>query len=230
VRARVRAQDSCKLYETPGSICLSSCRTCISAPLHSIRYVPFSVHHNTLYSQSAVLPNRREEPRLQHNYYPRPHSTTHPRRWRCGSPNRHLLRQIQRPNLAHHRNDGHRRHWLPHQRNNPQPPRALHLLLPLRIRRVFRQLCHLGLGIRYAWPNAREKSSQLSIVNVVSMASFIYTPYLYPKEDGPKYVIAMSSNASFAAASILAAWALRVWLQVQNKRLSREGGNVFYAY
>jgi hypothetical protein len=53
---------------------------------------------------------------------------------------------------------------------------------------------------------------------------------LYPKSDGPKYVIAMSSNASFAAASIAAAWALRVWLQVQNRRLSREGGNVFYAY
>ncbi|EAT90622.2 hypothetical protein SNOG_02410 [Parastagonospora nodorum SN15] len=75
-----------------------------------------------------------------------------------------------------------------------------------------------------------KKAVSLSIVNVVSMASFIYTPYLYPKSDGPKYVIAMSSNASFAAASIAAAWALRIWLQVQNRKLSREGGNVFYAY
>jgi len=75
-----------------------------------------------------------------------------------------------------------------------------------------------------------KKAVSFSIVNVVSMASFIYTPYLYPKSDGPKYVIAMSSNASFAAASIAAAWALRIWLQVQNRRLSREGGNVFYAY
>ncbi|KAF3032233.1 hypothetical protein E8E11_001963 [Didymella keratinophila] len=70
----------------------------------------------------------------------------------------------------------------------------------------------------------------LSIVNVVSMASFIYTPYLYPKSDGPKYVIAMSSNASFAAASIVAAWVLRTWLMIQNKRLKRNDGNVFYAY
>lgn len=70
----------------------------------------------------------------------------------------------------------------------------------------------------------------LSIVNVVSMASFIYTPYLYPKSDGPKYVIAMSSNAAFAAASIVAAWALRVWLQVTNAKLKRNGVNVFYAY
>jgi hypothetical protein len=75
-----------------------------------------------------------------------------------------------------------------------------------------------------------KKAMSLSIVNVVSMASFIYTPYLYPKSDGPKYVIAMSSNASFAAASIAAAWGLRVWLQVQNRRLRRDGGNVFYAY
>lgn len=75
-----------------------------------------------------------------------------------------------------------------------------------------------------------KKAVSLSIVNVVSMASFIYTPYLYPKSDGPKYVIAMSSNASFAAASIAAAWALRVWLQVQNRKLRRDGDSVFYAY
>lgn len=77
---------------------------------------------------------------------------------------------------------------------------------------------------------AEKKAVSLSIVNVVSMASFIYTPYLYIKEDGPKYVIAMSSNAAFAAASIAAAWVLRVWLQVQNRRLKAKGGNVFYAY
>jgi hypothetical protein len=75
-----------------------------------------------------------------------------------------------------------------------------------------------------------KKAVSLSIVNVASMASFIYTPYLYPKSDGPKYVIAMSSNASFSAACILAAWGLRVWLQTQNRRLNRQGGNVFYAY
>ncbi|KAH8728074.1 major facilitator superfamily domain-containing protein [Phaeosphaeriaceae sp. PMI808] len=75
-----------------------------------------------------------------------------------------------------------------------------------------------------------KKAVSLSIVNTVSMASFIYTPYLYPKTDGPKYVIAMSSNASFAAASIAATWALRLWLQAQNRRLQRDGSNVFYAY
>jgi hypothetical protein len=75
-----------------------------------------------------------------------------------------------------------------------------------------------------------KKAISLSMVNVVSMASFIYTPYLYPKSDGPKYVIAMSSNASFSAACILAAWAMRVWLQKQNRKLKRDGDSVYYAY
>lgn len=75
-----------------------------------------------------------------------------------------------------------------------------------------------------------KKAVSLSIVNVVSMASFIYTPYLYPKSDGPKYIIAMSGNAAFAFASIAAAWTLRTWLMVQNRRLKISGGNVFYAY
>ncbi|KAF2849164.1 MFS general substrate transporter [Plenodomus tracheiphilus IPT5] len=75
-----------------------------------------------------------------------------------------------------------------------------------------------------------KKAVSLSMVNVVSMASFIYTPYLYPKSDAPKYVIAMTSNASFAAATIIAAWVLRTWLKVTNKRLQRDGVNVFYAY
>ncbi|KAH7121310.1 major facilitator superfamily domain-containing protein [Dendryphion nanum] len=75
-----------------------------------------------------------------------------------------------------------------------------------------------------------KKAASLSIVNVISMASFIYTPYLYPKSDGPKYIIAMSSNACFSFASIAAAWTLKTWLVVQNRRLKRNGENVFYAY
>jgi hypothetical protein len=75
-----------------------------------------------------------------------------------------------------------------------------------------------------------KKAISLSIVDVVSMASFIYMPYLYPKSDGTKYTIAISSNAAFAAACIAAAWALRMWLQITNKRLKRNDVNVFYAY
>ncbi|ORY71930.1 major facilitator superfamily domain-containing protein [Pseudomassariella vexata] len=45
----------------------------------------------------------------------------------------------------------------------------------------------------------------LSIVNVVANASYIYTAYLYPKNDGPRYLIAMSSNCAFAFLTIASA-------------------------
>lgn len=77
-----------------------------------------------------------------------------------------------------------------------------------------------------------KKAVSLSLVNVVSMASFIYTPYLYPNSDAPKYVIAMSSNACFAFVSIAAAWAMKVWLTRTNKKLKQQdpSNNVLYAY
>jgi len=79
---------------------------------------------------------------------------------------------------------------------------------------------------------SEKKAMSLSIVNVCSMASFIYTPYLYPKSDGPKYLTAMSANAAFAFMTIVCAWLLRVWLQWANKKLRQQnpGERMFYAY
>lgn len=77
-----------------------------------------------------------------------------------------------------------------------------------------------------------KKAVSLSIVNVVANASYVYTAYLYPKSDGPKYVTAMASNATFAFMTIASAWILRVWLQRTNKKLREQDADnvVFYAY
>ena len=79
---------------------------------------------------------------------------------------------------------------------------------------------------------AEKKAVSLSLVNVVSMASFIYTPYLYDNKDAPKYVTAMSANACFAFASIASAWGMKIWLKQTNKKLMREDptNTIFYAY
>ncbi|KAJ4986194.1 vitamin H transporter [Stagonosporopsis vannaccii] len=79
---------------------------------------------------------------------------------------------------------------------------------------------------------AEKKAVSLSIVNVVANASYIYTAYLYPKSDGPKYLTAMASNAAFAFMTIACAWALRFWLQTTNRRLRRDKPeeNIYYAY
>ncbi|KAJ4319521.1 hypothetical protein N0V94_003856 [Neodidymelliopsis sp. IMI 364377] len=79
---------------------------------------------------------------------------------------------------------------------------------------------------------AEKKAVSLSIVNVIANASYIYTAYLYPRSDGPKYLTAMASNAAFAAMTIACAWGLRIWLQTTNRRLRREKPeeNMYYAY
>lgn len=77
-----------------------------------------------------------------------------------------------------------------------------------------------------------KKAVSLSIVNVVANASYIYTAYLYPKSDGPKYITAMGSNAGFAFATIVSAWVFRFWLMRTNTKIRRSGdeSKVFYAY
>ncbi|KAG4439784.1 hypothetical protein IFR05_004752 [Cadophora sp. M221] len=77
-----------------------------------------------------------------------------------------------------------------------------------------------------------KKAISLSIVNVVANASYIYTAYLYPKSDGPKYLIGMGANSGFAFATIAGSWALRFWLQRTNKKIRQNADEtqVFYAY
>ncbi|KAL4992197.1 major facilitator superfamily domain-containing protein [Aspergillus falconensis] len=82
---------------------------------------------------------------------------------------------------------------------------------------------------------AEKKAASLSFVNVVANASYIYTAYLYPDSDGPRYLMAMSSNAAFGAATVMSAWVLRWWLQATNRKIQRGmlaggGQGVFYAY
>jgi hypothetical protein len=77
-----------------------------------------------------------------------------------------------------------------------------------------------------------KKAVSLSIVNVFANASYIYTPYLYPKSDGPKYVTAMGANSGFAFATIVSAWIFRIWLQRANHKIrkSNDETRVLYAY
>ncbi|RBQ74931.1 hypothetical protein FVER53590_13854 [Fusarium verticillioides] len=79
---------------------------------------------------------------------------------------------------------------------------------------------------------AEKKSVSLSIVNVIANASYIYTAYLYPKSDGPRYLIGMASNAGFATMCIAGVWAMKIWLVKTNKKLDREGNTsaTRYAY
>jgi hypothetical protein len=77
-----------------------------------------------------------------------------------------------------------------------------------------------------------KKAVSLSVVNVVANASYVYTAYLYPSSDGPKYLIAMGSNSAFAFATIASAWAMKIWLMRKNKKIIRSNSDtqVIFAY
>jgi MFS family permease len=77
-----------------------------------------------------------------------------------------------------------------------------------------------------------KKAASLSIMNCISMASFVWTPYLYPASTGPRYLMAMSANAAMVTGVIACAWAMRFWLQTANKKmLERDASTrLLYAY
>ncbi|KAI8691932.1 MFS domain-containing protein [Fusarium sp. Ph1] len=77
-----------------------------------------------------------------------------------------------------------------------------------------------------------KKAISLAIVNTIASLSPIYTPYLWPKSDEPRYTIAMSSSAAFSAASALLAWLMRWMLIRENRKIRRENNEerLFYAY
>ena len=77
-----------------------------------------------------------------------------------------------------------------------------------------------------------KKASSLAIVNTVANASFIWTPYLWPESDEPRYAIAMGSSAAFSIACASSAWVMKLVLKRQNRkmRLTNDETILFYAY
>ncbi|KAL4872603.1 hypothetical protein BDV12DRAFT_193325 [Aspergillus spectabilis] len=77
-----------------------------------------------------------------------------------------------------------------------------------------------------------KKASSLAIVNCIAVASFIWTPYMWPTSDEPRYVMAMSSSAALSVATAAGAWAMRVWLMHENKKIRQleDEAVLYYAY
>lgn len=77
-----------------------------------------------------------------------------------------------------------------------------------------------------------KKAVAIGIVTTVMNASFIWTPYLWPSSDGPRYVIALSSSAAFSVATAMFAWLAKIIFMRKNKalRASSEEQENFYVY
>ncbi|KAK5721323.1 hypothetical protein LTR17_014693 [Elasticomyces elasticus] len=75
-----------------------------------------------------------------------------------------------------------------------------------------------------------KKSVSLAIVNTIANASFIWTPYLWPDSDEPRYAIAMSSSAAFSFACAAGAWVMRIWLKRANKKIRQSNDESILAF
>lgn len=72
----------------------------------------------------------------------------------------------------------------------------------------------------------------MAIVNTVAAISPIYTPYLWPASDEPRYVTAMTASAASSLIAAALAWVMRGMLIKQNRatRQSNSESVLFYAY
>ncbi|RYP46717.1 hypothetical protein DL769_011371 [Monosporascus sp. CRB-8-3] len=74
---------------------------------------------------------------------------------------------------------------------------------------------------------SREKKAvALAATNVFAQIGQIYGPYLWPKSDGPRYLIGFCASAAFSLLSLLLCWVMRFLLQRQNRLVQRDTSTV----
>lgn len=75
-----------------------------------------------------------------------------------------------------------------------------------------------------------KKAVALALCNTFGNLSAIYTPYLWPDSDAPRFVMAMTSSIGFSVAVVACAWVMRVILKRENKKLREEDPGVTNLY
>lgn len=77
-----------------------------------------------------------------------------------------------------------------------------------------------------------KKAVAISMVTMIMNISFIWTPYLWPSSDEPRYTIAMASSAAFSIATAALAWVAKVIMLRRNAKLraSDDETTVFFVY
>lgn len=77
-----------------------------------------------------------------------------------------------------------------------------------------------------------KKAVALALCNSIGNMSSVYTPYLWPASDNPRFLKAWMASISFSVVAVIAVWGMRIALQRKNKVLRRDRPEtmVFYVY
>ncbi|KAF2183051.1 MFS transporter [Zopfia rhizophila CBS 207.26] len=77
-----------------------------------------------------------------------------------------------------------------------------------------------------------KKAVALAMANMIGNISMIYTPYLWPDSDAPRYAKAMAASSGFSIGVVICAWVMRYLLKRENRRIKAQESEAvnFYAY
>lgn len=77
-----------------------------------------------------------------------------------------------------------------------------------------------------------KKAVAIAMANTFGNAASIYTPYLWPDSDAPRFLGAMLASIGFSLGVIVCAWVMRFSLQHKNKRMREVDPDTsnFYVY
>jgi MFS family permease len=81
--------------------------------------------------------------------------------------------------------------------------------------------------ISSSFPRPRAKrASAYAIINSLGNIAQIWSPYLYPKDDAPKYTKAFMTNSIMTVVSILGCFILRWCLTRNNRQMERQEAQI----
>lgn len=77
-----------------------------------------------------------------------------------------------------------------------------------------------------------KKSVALALCNSLGNMSSVYTPYLWPSTDNPRFLKAWMASISFSVVAVMSVWVMKLSLQHKNKKLRQTAPEttVFYVY
>ncbi|KAE8315070.1 major facilitator superfamily domain-containing protein [Aspergillus transmontanensis] len=93
-------------------------------------------------------------------------------------------------------------------------------------------------NINIAWTAAtlgqtdEKKAVAIAITNTLGNLASVYTPYLWPDSDAPRFALAMYCSIGFSVGVVILAWVMRIILTRENRKLREVDSGVInlYAY
>lgn len=91
-------------------------------------------------------------------------------------------------------------------------------------------------NIMLGWTSAtlgqtpEKKAVALALCNSLGNMSSIYTPYLWPSSDNPRFLKAWMAAISFSAVAVAAVWVMRISLQRKNRKMRESNPETLVLY